>query len=176
MKLLIAVSLLVAAFVTLTFLPAGADDNEGGVLIMITPKVISITVDQSVLDYGSPQIGTTDNRPSPVGFNVSNNGTTSVKLQIAGTDTVGAGSGDPGWELANAVGDDTYVHRYAVDLSDPLYPGEFGIMDEVAQEFLTSLATSTSANIKLSLDMPTSTSTTAPQEATVTIIASEATP
>jgi len=172
MKLLAALFLFVLS-ITLLYLPAGADD-EGGVEIVVTPKVISISVPDIVLDYNSPQTGSTDNRPSPLGFDVTNNGTANVKLQIAGSDTVGDPSGLPGWELGSAPGADTYVHRYAVGFSNPIYPGEFGIMDEVAQDFLQSLATSSSATIKLSLDMPTTTSTTETQTATVTIIAVEA--
>lgn len=173
MKLLFT-ALFVAALSALVYLPAGADDN-GAVEILVTPKVIAISVDQTQLDYGSPEIGTTDNRPNPVGFNVTNNSTVAVKLQIMGDDTTAVGGG-AGWTLGTVAGSDTYVHRYAVNVASPSYPGEFGLLKKDAEDFLASVAVGASANLKLSLDMPTSTSTLVQQTAPVTVIAMEATP
>ena len=173
MKKLFVALTTVLSLAALLYLPAGAD-HEGNVEIFVTPKVIAISVDMTQLDYGSAETGTTDNRPIPVGFNVTNAGTAPVRLQIAGDDTVGETSGDPGWELNNLPGADAYVHRYAVNLANPTYPGEFAILDETAGDFLASLAVGLSVNLKFSLDMPTTTSVVERQTAPITVIALEA--
>ena len=164
-----------SAFLALTallYLPVGADDSKG-VAILVTPKVIAISVDQSQLDYGSPEVGTLGNLPSPTGFNVTNDGTVAVKLQIYGDDTTSTGGS---WTLGTAPGTDTYVQRYAVNITSPTYPNEFAVLQKSPEDFLASLATSSSVNIKLALDMPTDTTKLDQHSAPVTIVASEVTP
>ncbi len=171
MKLLIAVSLFIA-LATLLYLPAGADD-EDGVEILVTPKVIAISVDQTQLDYGSPEVGTIGNLPSPLGFNVTNDSTVAVDLQIAGDDTASTGGS---WTLGSTPGMDTYVQYYAVDWTTPVYPDNFATLKKIAEDFKADLAVSASINIKLALDMPTNTAKLDQHSAPVTVIALEATP
>jgi hypothetical protein len=69
----------VLSLAALLYLPAGADD-ESEVEVLVTPKVIAISVDETQLDYGSREVGTIDNRPQPAGFRVTNDSSVAVDL------------------------------------------------------------------------------------------------
>ena len=169
MKLLIAASLF-AALTALLYLPAGADD-EDGVEILVTPKIVAISIAEGQLDYGSPEVGSIDNRPNPDDFTVVNESTVGVDLQISGTDSVSDINGAPGWTLGAAPGPDAYVHRFSLAVT-PVYPGEFTTLMTAPAPF-TTVAIDGSVDIKLSLDMPTSTTSLDRQVADVTVVALE---
>jgi hypothetical protein len=120
-------------------------------------------------------VGTIDNRPQPAGFRVTNDSTVAVDLQILGGDSESVANGTPGWQLAGTAGPDAYVHRYAVNLTNPTYPGEFGILTTTATDFMSVLVDAF-VDLKFALDMPTTTSTLDPQTAPLTVIVLEATP
>jgi hypothetical protein len=172
MKLLIAASIF-TTLSALLYLPAGADD-EDGVEILVTPKIIAINIAQSQLDYGSPEVGSTNNRPSPAFFTVENQSTVAVDLQIYGAGTVGFTSGTPGWSLSDTQGTDAFVHWYSL-MSSPTYPNEFSKLQS-SPEDIPGLAFGASTDISLALDMPTTTNTLEQQKAPVTIVALEGAP
>ena len=139
--------------------PAVADDT-GTVTATVTAKIISITLDESLVEYFVVDLSSVDNVPSPSSFKATNNGSVNEDFAIKGADTAD-------WALG-AAGADTYRHRASSD----------GFSTE--QDLTTSFATFTGPTspaafetVSLKLDAPTSSSTAAEQSAVVTVLATE---
>lgn len=167
MKSLSLVSLSVAALFALLFLPVTA--QEGGVVnTTITPKLIAISVSPSELDYGSLEPGQSYQRPNPTYFQVFNQGSVNIDLQIRGEDT-------QDWTLASMPGQDAYVHRFTIrsDLDDqrPLTK----LSQSLAADLFHAAPGRTAGNIDvfLTLDMPTSVTSAMPQTAKIIVTAVE---
>ena len=152
----------VAGALTLT---ANADDSHT-VNATVSPMFIGVTVSPSDLDYGSLQPGDTMKLPSPDHFTVTNAGTENVDLDIRGTDTAD-------WTLGTTPGVDQYVEWFGTSSgSTPNNP-----LTTTDQTLWSDLAASESnpgaIDVYLMLDMPTTTTSYATQNAAVTIVASQ---
>jgi hypothetical protein len=157
----------VAALGGALLLPAGADNHEGTVNAFVTPQVVSISINNTTLQYGSLQVGTLDARPDPTGFTVTNNGTLTVSLEIKGAHSRNVSDDLQGWTLGASPGSETYVHRFSI-MTNPA-PHEFNPLGTAFDPFISGVTSGNNVSVKLSLHMPTSTTKLGEQRLPVTV-------
>lgn len=93
-------------------------DTEQSINGSITPlqPIISITIDDNTLPYGVIPLGTVDATPNPDKvINITNNGNTTARLNIRGSDAIPTVNGQESWQLVTtAPGQSTYNHKFQV--------------------------------------------------------------
>ena len=160
-------------------MPIGADNS---ITTTVTPLVLSVSVDQTSVQYGSLPLSP-DNIDRSVGLsqviNATNHSSVTANLQIKGSDATPTDGNDSTWTLdcspatTGTVGTDQYVHRFALGGSyDFVSNGK--AMCPVAY---TALASGLEANgagmidFKLQMNMPIASDGYSQRSSTVTVIA-----
>ena len=126
----------------------------------VTPRLISVSVDPTSVDYGV--MGTSEDQVSPT-ITVTNDGNDVEDITITGSDSTN-------WTLSDTVGSETFVHKaYA---GTPWPGGDTGAVTLTTspQTFIEDMAT-TSQDCLLKIYTPSSTTVTAQQSTTVTLTA-----
>ena len=142
----------------------------GPVNATVTARLISVNVTENNVAYGVLNIGTEDAEPtdqncatSTSAFTVANNGNDAQDFNIKGFDSSG------GWALLGTAGDEEYVHRFSTASNPCVFTtNEIGTSDATLE---TGIASSSSFETYLNLDMPTSTIVTDEQTLAITITA-----
>ena len=163
-KLALIVSLAVSLGAALAMsATAGPEDT---VSATVTAVVISVNVSPNSISYGSQPLGTTNAVPSPMPLDVLNDGTVSENFAIRGSNTTA-------WTLASTQGANQFAHRFST--SGPT--GTYTALTTSNQSlFSGSVAPAGVVNVDLRMDLPTSTSSTAEQTTTLTVVATQAAP
>ncbi len=134
---------------------------ESTVSATVTPAVLSVTVTPNSVDYGTVELGTADNIPTPSSFTATNNGSITEDLEIRGADTAD-------WALVSGVPrTDEYRHEASKDgFTTPI------ILTTLNQTLAAGVTTGTpNVTVSLRLDAPSDTTTIVQQTAPVTVIA-----
>ena len=167
MRKLALLALLVCSIGTVLALPATADDNKT-VNAMVTPKVISITVSTTTLQYGTLSVGSTNNIPTPASVGVTNTGTAPIDIQVRA-----ANSTPGGWTPANTPG--ANIYRHEIDTSSTSSGGTFdGALKTTAEDIYNDVLAGQLKSIFFRLDMPTSSTSLDEQTLPIVITALEA--
>lgn len=155
--------LAVSIFVALFSLPALAEQFER-VTATVTPKLISIVVLPTAVDYGALSLG--DSATSGV-VAATNNGNVAEDFVISGS---AATAGGDSWSLSTeSPGEDRYRHLFDLDPYDSFTP-----LGNDNVPFDSNVTASDFRNFKLRIEMPTLITGSYEQYATtVTISASE---
>ena len=159
-KLALIVSLAVSLGAALAMsATAGPEDT---VSATVTAVVISVNVSPNSISYGSQPLGKTNAIPSPMPLDVLNDGTVTENFAIRG-------SGTAAWTLAATQGADQFAHRFST--SGPT--GTYTALTTSNQTLFNSVAPTGVINVDLRMDLPTTTSSTAEQTTTLTIVATQ---
>ena len=149
---LVASAIAVPVFATHT--PTGA------VTATVTPVVVSITVSESLLEYGALHIDTTGNLPSPVSFIVENNGDVNEDFTITGRDSTA-------WAIGPNAGTNIYKQEATIDgFTTPV------VLSTTPVALAGGVIPTGTETVALRLDMPVITSVTDEQDVGFTITAS----
>ena len=126
----------------------------------VTPAVVSVTATPPSVDYGTVQLDTADNIPTPATFLATNNGSIIENILIRGASTAD-------WALVSTVpATDEYRHEASRDaFTTPI------ILTTTNQTLELGVAVSGTVTVSLRLDAPTDTTVTTLQTAPVTVVA-----
>jgi hypothetical protein len=163
-------------------MPIGADD--GVITTTVTPLVLSVSVNQTSIDYGSVPLSADDNsrsvKQSPA-IQFTNNGSVPSKLLIRGSDATTTASGHSTWILdcdpsaRGEVGLNKYAHRFdrpSGTTYDFVGGGEALCSSPAeSKELMPTLGAGDSDEFKLEWNMPTASTGYSPRSSTVTVIA-----
>lgn len=179
MKSFIA-SILILAVVGMVVGVVATAADTGTVTATVCPKLISVNVSPSSVDYGIQALSATNLTPSPPSVTLTNNGNVNETFSIKGGDATPSGAGT-NWTLAGTVAPDQYIHRSSPDNTTftPLTASY-----EVFADTDTTKVTADSAcdgttgdggtkTLYLNMDTPTDTTTQDTFSAPVTILATE---
>lgn len=163
MRILIVLSISISVLAVALVLPVSAE-QFGRVTATVTPKLISIVVSPSTLDYGALSLGNVATSDVIV---ATNNGNVAEDFIISGS---AATAGGDSWSLSTvSPGENVYRHLFDFDPYDSFTPLE---NDNVP--FDSNITASDSRNFKLRIEMPTLITGSYEQyETVVTISASE---
>ena len=165
-----------ALLVTLLPIPVTAQSTTGSVSATVTATFVSVVVAQTNTDTlaygtlplgvtGQQPIGQTGNRNSQSAFFVNNNGGVNTDWSVAG-----GSSAD--WGIGASADNDVYAHFFAISANPdgsvmtttPLY---------ISQSLANNQVPDDVVYVWLSLDMPTSSSTSSEQSLPITVTAVE---
>ena len=154
-----------------------ADDT---VTATVTPKLISVTLSDTTINYGTLALSTDNSNRSTaesVTITATNNGNVTSNLTIVGSNATG---GTTPWIISSdpaadgAVASDQFAHRF--DEGSTFVTGEAAALDSSAYKTLKNgVAGSGTVDFILQMNMPTSsTNTSDTKSTTVTVLATEA--
>ena len=155
--------------------------TEGTVSATVTPQIISVTVTDGDVDYGTLDISESNNTFNGTAAEtqtITNDSNVSADISLRSSDAyVVADTTD--WALAGTAGSDIFVHSYDVDASGSASWTAFpfdGAFDNTYTSSVVTLTESGGANdnatLDLKIDMPSSISNTAAHSIDVTVQAS----
>lgn len=140
-------------------IPAFAD-TEGTVTATVTAGVVAISVSTTTVAYGTVEVGSSDNVPTPSTFTATNDGNVDANFGIKGAATTD-------WALVSgAPTDEEYRHKASPDAftSTIILTADFQSLD-------SAVTPTSSTTVSLRLDAPASTAASAEQSAQVIILA-----
>ncbi len=165
----------VISLVAAVLVPAGVSaDAEQTVSCTVKAKLISLTVTDGSVAYGtlglSPSAGspTTKSTIDLVDTQVvTNNGNVTEDFDIKSSDA----EGGTAWNLvaAASIATDAFAHQFSADSGS-----NWADLTDTYQSMATGVATSGTENVDLKIFMPTGTSDYDPKTITVTVLASGA--
>ena len=139
-----------------------ATAQEASVSATVTPQLVAVSVDPTSVAYGTLAVNTTDNLPTAASFDATNDGNVNADFVIKGSNTT-----PDNWTLAATAGSATYVHRFSSTGSG----GTFTALTLTNQTLASAITAGSFQTVHLNLDMPTATTATAEQTASVTVLA-----
>lgn len=152
-----------AALLAAAVLPALAADTAG-VTATVTPGIISVSVSPGAVAYGTVNIPSVDNVPSPDSIiGATNNGGIPEDFTIRGADATPGGGGSKTWKITTGSPsgslDYFYNHKFLDCGSDSgcSAPPAANLMDTTPEALATSVAISGTEYFKLRLSTPTET-------------------
>lgn len=156
-------------FVALFSLPVFAlDQDQEPITVTVTPKLVSLTLSDTSIDYGIVSVGVGKTATSGT-VTVTNSGNVSEDFDIEGDSATTAGGS---WSLVSGSGSpgvNQFKHSFALGPSfDP-----FTVMTTGYGDFANSVAASTGKDFKLKIDMPSSTSVYGQYTTSVEFLATE---
>lgn len=131
---------------------------EDTVTATVTPRLISVSVDPTSVDYGI--MGTGEDQVSGT-ITVTNDGNDVEDITITGSNATN-------WTLGGAVGSEIFVHK--ADVGATFVEGEAVTLTTSPQSFIDDMAVG-SQSMVLKIYTPDSTAVTAQQSTTVTLTA-----
>ena len=177
----IGLAVVMAIVAALAALPVYATHGDPAtVAATVTPGLVSVTLDTTIIAYGTLSLGTTDNEPidtsddngdqtqicgsTAQAITATNNGNVTGNISIRGDDSTGAE-----WLLKSTFtdGEDEYIHRVSTDPTTCT----FNALTTGNLEIGSSIAAEGTQDFFLNLDMPTDV-TTGTAEASLPIIVS----
>ena len=148
-------------------------DNDYNELNTSTPAVVSVTVSDGAVTYGTMSAGTSK---STIDLSdaqtVTNNGGVAEDFSIKGQDGSGGGCT---WTLGSSAGTDQYVHSYcnATDLTCTSPPTNYTAASTTYQTLDTSVPSSSTTSLQLRLTAPNISSCFGEQDVDMTIMAAQ---
>jgi hypothetical protein len=161
-------------------MPIGADD--GVITTTVTPLVLSVSVNNTEVDYGALPLSIDNSSRSKKVSNeeitATNNGSVTSNLYLRGSDATSAVPDNTTWTLDctggmhGTIGTNRYAHRFDTGTYDFDGGGEPLCSDPAAQKLLQSgVTTGGNALFKLQMNMPSDSTGYATRSSTVTVVA-----
>ena len=166
MKKILLVSL-ISVFVALFSLPVFAlDQDQEPITVTVTPKLVSISLSDTTVEYGAVSLGTSATSGS---ITATNDGSVAEDFDIK-ADVANCAGGS--WSLVSGAGDpgqNEFKHSCA------LGPGfdSFTAMTSAYGDFVNDVSASGTQDFKLQIKMPSSTTVYGQYTTSVEILATE---
>lgn len=155
------------ALIALVAVPA-MSATEGSVVATVTPQLVSLTVVDGSIDYGTLDINKFQGTALGDGDAlddtqvVTNTGNVNEDFTIRGQNS-------DDWALAGATGSEQYKHEFCITTCDstPVLTA----LTTTAQSLIAGVAANGTQDVDLKISTPSSTTATAAQSVDVTVIA-----
>jgi hypothetical protein len=178
MKKLVLISALVAALSAILIPPAFSEEDS--LDAKVTPLVLSVSLSEDLVDYGSLALSPADDDRSSKAsqsINVTNTGSVSIDLVIEGTNASSTVAGNSPWTLnctpsdRGTVAANQFAHRFLVGASTDWVGGQ-ALCAASTKPLASGLAPTTGMiDFKLQMNMPTSSTGYAERTTTVVVTA-----
>ena len=146
--------------------------TEEPISATVTPKLVSVSVSPTTVNYGTLALSTSDgSRTTALSgtFTATNGGNVTETFNIKGTDATGGTTWTLDYSPANTgtVGNDQYVHRY--DEGASFIGGEAAALSTSYLTLKAGVAALGTADFVLQMNMPTGTTGYGQRSSTVTV-------